>query len=137
MEQRGVPLNNQQLTNALVEWFLWSVSYPPIVTGQLGGSQYYNATIAALYNQTSFNISDIRVITSYYPPVEARIVLSAFRMDRMNNNNTGGNVEIITTPFDHPPLTPPLLLIPSWTGENGNPPVVKARGPATCWRSLT
>jgi len=116
LEQKGIPLNNEQLTNALVEWFLWSISYP-IVTGQLG-SQYANSTIASLYDQSSFNISDIRLITSYYP-VEARIVLDAFKMDRMNNNNTGGNVEIITTPFDHP-LTP-LLLIPSWTGENGNP----------------
>jgi len=115
LEQTGVLLNNQQLTDALVEFFLWSVSYPEI-SGMLG-SQYINSTLWNLYNQTSFNIGEIRTITAYYP-VEAQRTLSVFKMDMELNSGTGGNVELLTTPFDHPIL--PLLLMDSWTGGAGD-----------------
>ncbi len=103
-----------QLEEALAEFFLWSTS-EPVVTGQLG-SAYINSTMWSLYNDTSFSIGTIHTIQGYYP-VEASLVLSAFSHDRMLNNGGGGNVELITTPFDHPIL--PLLLLNNWTDENG------------------
>lgn len=115
LEQAGTALNNTALTNALVEFFLWSVSYP-IVTGMLG-SQYINSTIFNLYNQTSFVMGDIGTIMHYYPS-EANLTISAFRSDMMLNSTLAGNVELLTTPFDHPIL--PLLLINNWTGASGD-----------------
>jgi alpha-amylase/alpha-mannosidase (GH57 family) len=112
--QSDTTLTTAQLTNALAEFFLWSTSYP-IITGQLG-SAYINSTMWALFNQSSFSISNINTIAGYYP-VEAKLVLSAFSHDRMLNNGAGGNVEIVTTPFDHPIV--PLLLLNNWTDENG------------------
>jgi alpha-amylase/alpha-mannosidase (GH57 family) len=112
--QANTKLSTAQLTNALVEYFLWSTS-EPIITGQLG-SAYINSTMWNLFNQTSFSILDINTIEGYYP-VEAQLVISAFSHDRMLNDGTGGNVELITTPFDHPIV--PLLLLNNWTDENG------------------
>ena len=112
--QADTTLTTAQLTNALVEFFLWSTS-EPIVTGQLG-SAYINSTMWNLFNQTSFTISNLTTIEDYYP-VEAQLVVSAFSHDRMLNDGTGGNVELITTPFDHPIV--PLLLLNNWTDENG------------------
>ncbi|HTS32953.1 MAG TPA: glucodextranase DOMON-like domain-containing protein [Thermoplasmata archaeon] len=112
--QAGKTLTTANLTDALVDFFLWSTSWP-IETGQLG-STYIDPTMWALYNQTSFSISDLNTIQAYYP-VEAQLVISAFSHDRMLNDGTGGNVELITTPFDHPIL--PLLLLGNWTDENG------------------
>ncbi|MEM3861937.1 MAG: glucodextranase DOMON-like domain-containing protein [Thermoplasmatales archaeon] len=109
IESTGKIMNNSDLTNALVEFFLWSVSYP-IISGQLG-AQYKNVTLMSLYNDTSFQISDISKIIRYYP-VEASIAINAFRSDARR-----GNVELITTPFDHPIL--PLLLQSNWTDANG------------------
>ncbi len=109
--QKGINLTNSQLTNALVEFFLWSVSYP-IISGQLG-SQYRNDTLLPLYNESNFSISDIGTIIRYYP-VEAGLVINEFRKD---SDRYGGNVELMTTPFDHPIL--PLLLQYNWTDENG------------------
>ncbi len=113
--QASTALSTAQLTNALVEFFLWSTS-EPIITGQLGAA-YINSTMWSLFNQTSFTIGDISIIQAYYP-VEAQLVLSAFSHDRMLNDGAGGNVELITTPFDHPIL--PLLLTNNWTDENGD-----------------
>ena len=110
----GATLNTTQLTDALAEFFLWSTSYP-IISGQLG-SQYANSTMWAFFNDTSFTISDIKTIAGFYP-VEAQLVLSSFEHDRMLNDNSVGNVELITTPFDHPIL--PLLLLNNWTDLNG------------------
>lgn len=112
--QKDTTLTTAQLTNALVEYFLWSTS-EPIITGQLG-SAYINSTMWNLFNQTTFSISAINTIEGYYP-VEAQLVLSAFSHDRMLNDGAGGNVELITTPFDHPIV--PLLLLNNWTDENG------------------
>jgi alpha-amylase/alpha-mannosidase (GH57 family) len=114
LEQGDHTLTAAQLNESLVEFFLWSTSWP-IVTGQLG-SQYINSTMWAFYNDSSFPISDLKTIAAYYP-VEAQLVLSAFSHDRMLNDGAGGNVELITTPFDHPIL--PLLLLGNWTDENG------------------
>jgi len=114
MYQKDVWLNPTELTNALVEYFLWSTSWP-IETGQLG-SEYINSTMWNLFNQTSFTISNINTIEGYYP-IEAALVLTAFSHDRMLNDGAGGNVELITTPFNHPIL--PLLLLNNWTDENG------------------
>jgi len=112
--QAHTTLTTAQLTNALVEFFLWSTSYP-IITGQLGTS-YINSTMWSFFNDSSFVISDINTIEGYYP-VEAQLVLSSFMHDRMLNDGSGGNVELITTPFDHPIV--PLLLLNNWTDENG------------------
>jgi alpha-amylase/alpha-mannosidase (GH57 family) len=115
MEQAGKVLNNSYLTDALVEFFLWSISYP-IISGMLG-TQYMNKTLYSLYNQTSFSIGDIVTIMHYYP-VEANITISAFKSDMLLNSTLAGNVELLTTPFDHPIL--PLLLLDNWTGAGGN-----------------
>ena len=114
LEQGDHALSTAQLTDALAEYFLWSTSYP-IVTGQLGAS-HINSTMWAFYNDSSFSISDINTIAGYYP-VEAQLTLSAFEHDRMLNDGKGGNVELITTPFNHPLM--PLLLLNNWTDENG------------------
>ncbi len=111
----GVTMNTTDLTDALVEFFLWSASYP-IISGQLG-MQFANSTMWSLYNQSSFSISDLRTIEGFYP-VEARLTLSAFAADRMLNDGGGGNVELLTTAFDHPIL--PLLELNNWTGETGD-----------------
>ena len=111
----GATMNATDLTDALVEFFLWSASYP-IISGQLG-MQYSNSTMWGLYNQSSFTLSDLQTIEAYYP-VEARLTLSAFAADRMLNNGSGGNVELLTTAFDHPIL--PLLQLNNWTGESGD-----------------
>ncbi|MGP6294059.1 glucodextranase DOMON-like domain-containing protein [Caldiplasma sukawensis] len=108
---KGIQLNNSELKDALVEFFLWSVSYP-IISGQLG-KQYENTTLLPLYYTTNFSINDIFTIIKYYP-VEARIVITQFALD----HNKLNNVELMTTPFDHPIL--PLLLTSSWTDQNGN-----------------
>ena len=113
LETAGKTLNNTDLTDALVEFFLWSVSYP-IISGQLG-IQYRNMTLLPMYNQTSFNIGEIPVIASYYP-VEAKIALQAFSSDAISPSHSG-NAELMTTPFDHPIL--PLLLQSNWTDANG------------------
>ncbi len=111
----GVTMSPENLTNALVEFFLWSVSYP-IVSGQLG-AQYRNSTLLALYNASSFELSALSTITAFYPH-EAALTLAAFAADRMTNSGGGGNVELLTTAFDHPLL--PLLLLNNWTGESGD-----------------
>jgi len=107
----GIELSNNELTNALVEFFLWSVSYP-IISGQLG-TTLFNSTLFKLYEQTNFSLTDIGKIIRYYP-VEAGIVLNQFKKD---SNHYGGNTELMTTPFDHPIL--PLLLQSNWTDQNG------------------
>lgn len=113
MEASGKLLNNSDLTDALVEFFLWSVSYP-MISGQLG-SQYVNNTLLALYNDTTFSIGQIGTIVRFYP-VEAGIVIDTFAEDAMSPYHSG-NVELMTTPFDHPIL--PLLLQSNWTDANG------------------
>ncbi|MCL4420278.1 MAG: hypothetical protein M1477_01125 [Candidatus Thermoplasmatota archaeon] len=113
IESSGKLMNNSDLTDALVEFFLWSVSYP-IISGQLG-SQYENHTLLQLYNQTSFTISDIGKIVKFYP-VEAGIAINTFSEDAQSYLHNG-NVELMTTPFDHPIL--PLLLQSNWTDANG------------------
>ena len=110
----GQSFTTAQLEEAVTEFFLWSTSFP-VATGQLGAA-YRNSTMAAFYNDTSFTIGDISTIQAYYP-YEAQMVLSAFSHDRMLNDGAGGNVELITTPFDHPIL--PLLELNNWTDENG------------------
>lgn len=115
LEASHVTLTTPQLVNALVEFFLWSASFP-IASGMLG-SQYINSTMYNLYNQTSFKITDITTITHYYA-YEANLTVSAFRADMMLNSNKGGNVELLTTPFDHP--IQPLLLLNNWTGATGD-----------------
>ena len=115
LEQAGKVLNNSALTDALAEFFLWSVSYP-IISGTLG-VQYMNTTLYSLYNQTSFSIGNIVTIMHYYP-VEANLTISAFKSDMLLNSTLSGNVELLTTPFDHPIL--PLLLLNNWTGAGGN-----------------
>jgi len=112
LESSGKMLNNSELTDALVEFFLWSVSYP-IISGQLG-SQFKNMTLLPLYNQTSFSISEISTIAKFYP-VEASIALNMFGQDAASPYHPG-NVELMTTPFDHPIL--PLLLQSNWTDAN-------------------
>lgn len=107
----GIQLSNSELKDALVEFFLWSVSYQ-IISGELG-QQYENRTLLPLYYRTNFSINDIFTIIKYYP-VEARLVLSQFAID----HNKLKNVELMTTPFDHPIL--PLLLTSSWIDQNGN-----------------
>lgn len=114
-ESSNVNLTNAELTNALAEFFLWSLSYPT-VTGMLG-SQYINPTIWSLYNQTSFTLADIVTIMHYYP-VEAALTISAFKAGMISLSNPTGNVELLTTPFDHPIL--PLLLMNNWTGGVGD-----------------
>ncbi|MGA8536599.1 MAG: glucodextranase DOMON-like domain-containing protein [Thermoplasmata archaeon] len=117
----GSQLKNQttmspaDLTDALVEFFLWSTSYP-IISGQLG-APYGNSTMMALFGDSSFSISDLQTIASYYP-VEAQLTLATFAAERMLNNNSGGNVALLTTPFDHPIL--PLLLLNNYTGQTGD-----------------
>ncbi len=110
----GATMNTTDLSEALVEFFLWSVSYP-IVSGQLG-MQYANSTLEPLYQQSSFTLSELPTIADYYP-VEAQLALSAFAADRMLNDGGGGNVELLTTAFDHPIL--PLLELNNWTDANG------------------
>lgn len=107
--ESGKNLTFNQLKDAVVEFFLWSVSYP-IISGQLG-YRYMDHSLLNLYNQTSFSISEIGKIISYYP-YEANLVISTFLKDHEN-----GNVELMTTPFDHPIL--PLLLKNNWTDQNG------------------
>lgn len=107
--QSGIVLNNAELTDALVEFFLWSVSYP-IISGQLG-QEYRDNSLLSMYNQTSFSISEIGKIISYYP-YEASLVIQTFLKDHKE-----GNVELMTTPFDHPIL--PLILQNNWTDQNG------------------
>lgn len=114
-ESNHVTLNNTALANALAEFFLWSMSYPT-VTGMLG-SQYINSTVWNYYNQTSFSIGDIATIMKYYP-IEAANTLSAFKASMISVSNPTGNVELLTTPFDHPIL--PLLLMDNWTGGTGD-----------------
>ncbi len=113
IEASGRSMNNSDLTDALVEFFLWSVSYP-IISGQLG-SQFENHTLLALYNDTSFSVGQIGTIIKFYP-VEASIVINTFGEDAMSPYHPG-NVELMTTPFDHPIL--PLLLQSNWTDANG------------------
>ena len=108
-------MNVTDLTDALVEFFLWSASYP-IISGQLG-STYMNTTMLPFYSDSSFSISDLKTISGYYP-AEATLTLAAFLADRLLNNNSAGNVELLTTAFDHPIL--PLLLLNNWTGESGD-----------------
>ena len=109
MYEQGREMTNSQLKNALIEFFLWSISYP-IISGQLG-QQYKDSSLLSLYNQTSFSIGDIGKIISYYP-YEASLVIRTFL-----NDHKQGNVELMTTPFDHPIL--PLLLQNNWTDQNG------------------
>ncbi|MCL4345051.1 MAG: hypothetical protein M1375_01860 [Candidatus Thermoplasmatota archaeon] len=109
LQDSGKVLSNRELQDAVVEFFLWSVSYP-IISGQIG-EKYLNSSLLSLYNQTSFSVSQIGKIISYYP-FEANLVISTFLKDHEN-----GNVELMTTPFDHPIL--PLLLQDNWTDQNG------------------
>ncbi len=114
-ESAHVQLNDSALTNALAEYFLWSLSYPTF-TGMLG-SQYADSTVWGMYNQTAFSISDIVTIMHYYE-VEANITIFAFKSGMISVSNPAGNVELLTTPFDHPIL--PLLLMNNWTGGTGD-----------------
>jgi len=114
LEAGGHTLSTAQLTDALAEYFLWTTSYP-IITGQLGAA-HINSTMWSFFNDSSFSISNISTISAYYQ-VEAQLTLTAFAHDRMLNDGAGGNVELITTPFNHPLV--PLLLLNNWTDENG------------------
>ena len=114
-ESAHVQLSNASLTNALAEFFLWSLSYPTF-TGMLG-MQHIEPTIWNLYNQTSFTIGDIATIAHYYE-VEANLTIAEFKAGMISLSNPTGNVELLTTPFDHPIL--PLLLMNNWTGGTGD-----------------